>query len=179
MYGYVFAAAEVGVTHRIRRDIMLYPGYEPHLGRPPSIMHYGASFFSKNGSPTLIRRSNPADTNFGHRQAATPSPGDIRAINEAYGPFPATPYVILRPLSSTEIQVFWPEVAKATSYRISVRERGYGGSFTISRHTTTKGQNSLFLEAKPGTPYIASVNTVAPNGNLSAAVLSRHVTTPR
>ena len=44
MYGYVFAAAEVGVTHRIRRDIMLYPGYEPHLGRPPSIMHYGADY---------------------------------------------------------------------------------------------------------------------------------------
>ena len=30
--------------HRIRRDIMLYPGYEPHLGRPPSIMHYGADY---------------------------------------------------------------------------------------------------------------------------------------
>ena len=44
MYGYVFAAAEVGVTHRIRRDIMLYPGYEPHLGRPPFIMHYGADY---------------------------------------------------------------------------------------------------------------------------------------
>ena len=26
MYGYVFAAAKVGVTHRIRRDVMLYPG---------------------------------------------------------------------------------------------------------------------------------------------------------
>jgi len=44
MYGYVFAAAEVGVTHRIRRDVMLYPGYEPYLGRPPMIMHYGADF---------------------------------------------------------------------------------------------------------------------------------------
>ena len=44
MYGYVFAAAEVGVTHRIRRDVMLYPGYEPYLGRPPMIMHYGAAY---------------------------------------------------------------------------------------------------------------------------------------
>ncbi len=26
MYGYVFAAAIVGVTHRVRRDVMLYPG---------------------------------------------------------------------------------------------------------------------------------------------------------
>ena len=44
MYGYVFAAAEAGVTHRIRRDVMLYPGYEPYLGRAPSIMHYGSDF---------------------------------------------------------------------------------------------------------------------------------------
>lgn len=44
MYGYVFAAAQVGVTHRIRRDVMLYPGYEPYLGRPPSIMHYGSDY---------------------------------------------------------------------------------------------------------------------------------------
>ena len=44
MYGYVFAAATVGVTHRIRRDVMLYPGYEPYLGRPPMIMHYGSDF---------------------------------------------------------------------------------------------------------------------------------------
>ena len=29
MYGYVFAAATVGVTHRVRRDVMLYPGRGP------------------------------------------------------------------------------------------------------------------------------------------------------
>jgi len=34
----------VGVTHRIRRDVMLYPGYEPYLGRAPMIMHYGSDF---------------------------------------------------------------------------------------------------------------------------------------
>ena len=44
MYGYVLAAAEVGVTHSIRRDVMLYPGYEPYLGRAPTIMHYGSDF---------------------------------------------------------------------------------------------------------------------------------------
>jgi len=44
MYGYVFAAATVGVTHRIRRDVMLYPGYEPYLGRPPKIIHYGSDY---------------------------------------------------------------------------------------------------------------------------------------
>mmetsp|Transcript_51151 Transcript_51151/g.167196 ORF Transcript_51151/g.167196 Transcript_51151/m.167196 type:complete len:479 (-) Transcript_51151:153-1589(-) len=44
MYGYVFAAATVGVTHRVRRDVMLYPGYEPFLGRAPPILHYGADY---------------------------------------------------------------------------------------------------------------------------------------
>jgi len=44
MYGYIFAAAQVGVTHRIRRDVMLYPGYEPYLGRAPFIMHYGSDY---------------------------------------------------------------------------------------------------------------------------------------
>lgn len=44
MYGYVFAAAQVGVTHRIRRDVMLYPAYQPYLGRPPTIMHYGSDY---------------------------------------------------------------------------------------------------------------------------------------
>lgn len=28
MYGYLFAAAVVGVTHHTRRDVMLYPGYQ-------------------------------------------------------------------------------------------------------------------------------------------------------
>ena len=28
MYGYVFGAAIVGVTHHVRRDVMLYPGYQ-------------------------------------------------------------------------------------------------------------------------------------------------------
>ena len=47
MYGYVFAAAEVGVTHRVRRDVMLYPGYQPFLGRGPHILHYGSDFTVK------------------------------------------------------------------------------------------------------------------------------------
>ena len=44
MYGYVFAAAEVGVTHHVRRDVMLYPGYQPFLGRGPNILHYGSDY---------------------------------------------------------------------------------------------------------------------------------------
>lgn len=84
MYGYVFAAAQVGVTHKVRRrraalgsgpeppppppppqptslppqptsltptrlvkvrrDVMLYPGYQPFLGRAPMVLHYGSDF---------------------------------------------------------------------------------------------------------------------------------------
>ena len=47
MYGYVFAAAIVGVTHRVRRDVMLYPGYEPNMGRGPHIFHYGSDYTYK------------------------------------------------------------------------------------------------------------------------------------
>ena len=42
--GYVFAAALVGVTHRVREDVMLYPGNTPFLGRAPFIMHYGSDY---------------------------------------------------------------------------------------------------------------------------------------
>ena len=48
MYGYVFAAAEVGVTHHVRRDVMLYPGYQPWLGRGPNILHYGSDYTVKH-----------------------------------------------------------------------------------------------------------------------------------
>ena len=44
MYGYVFAAAEVGVTHKVRRDVMLYPGYQPFMGRGPRVLHYGSDY---------------------------------------------------------------------------------------------------------------------------------------
>lgn len=44
MYGYVFAAAAVGVTHHTRRDVMLYPGYKPWLARAPKILHYGSDY---------------------------------------------------------------------------------------------------------------------------------------
>lgn len=53
MYGYIFAAAEVGVTHHVRRDVMLYPGYQPWLGLGPNILHYGSDFTLKHGSQTV------------------------------------------------------------------------------------------------------------------------------
>ena len=65
MYGYVFAAAEVGVTHRIRRDVMLYPSYAPYLGRPPLIMHYGSdytlgkTYFNKMAHQQLMLETCP------------------------------------------------------------------------------------------------------------------------
>ncbi len=44
MYGYAFAAARAGVSHVIRRDTMLYPGYDPQGGLLPVILHYGSDY---------------------------------------------------------------------------------------------------------------------------------------
>ena len=44
MYGYVFGAARVGVSHVVRRDTMLYPGYVPLAGTLPQILHYGSDY---------------------------------------------------------------------------------------------------------------------------------------
>ena len=44
MYGYIFGAAKAGVSHVIRRDTMLYPGYQPTFGLAPAILHYGADY---------------------------------------------------------------------------------------------------------------------------------------
>ena len=44
MYGYIFGAARVGVSHVVRRDTMLYPGYPLFIGIPPSILHYGSDY---------------------------------------------------------------------------------------------------------------------------------------
>lgn len=66
MYGYVFAAAETGVRHRVRRDTMLYPSYEPHLGRAPLILHYGVdytvrgAYFNKMNHASLKLQTCPA-----------------------------------------------------------------------------------------------------------------------
>jgi hypothetical protein len=43
-YGYVFAAGEAGMRHRVRKDVMLYPGYAPHLASAPLILHYGSDY---------------------------------------------------------------------------------------------------------------------------------------
>ncbi|XP_002970675.2 peptidyl serine alpha-galactosyltransferase isoform X1 [Selaginella moellendorffii] len=44
MYGYSFGAAEIELRHRIRDDIMLYPGYVPQEGSEPRVLHYGLEF---------------------------------------------------------------------------------------------------------------------------------------
>lgn len=40
----MFAAAEEGLRHVVRRDVMLYPGYVPFLNHAPAILHYGADY---------------------------------------------------------------------------------------------------------------------------------------
>ena len=45
MYGYVFAAAEVGINFQVHDDFMLYPGYYPPKdSRFPIVLHYGLTF---------------------------------------------------------------------------------------------------------------------------------------
>lgn len=45
MYGYVFAAAEVGIEFQVHDDFMLYPGYmPPRDARFPVVLHYGLTF---------------------------------------------------------------------------------------------------------------------------------------
>ena len=50
MYGYAFGAAVAGVSHVVRRDTMLYPGYVPHAGILPEILHYGSDFAVEPGA---------------------------------------------------------------------------------------------------------------------------------
>ena len=41
-YGYIFAAAEIGLSHQIIDDVMLYAGAQPDIALPPpKILHYG------------------------------------------------------------------------------------------------------------------------------------------
>ena len=44
MYGYAFGAAKANVSTIVRRDTMLYPGYEPPGGMLPAILHYGSDY---------------------------------------------------------------------------------------------------------------------------------------
>ncbi|KAG0475279.1 hypothetical protein HPP92_014965 [Vanilla planifolia] len=50
MYGYAFGAAEVGLRHKIRDDLMIYPGYVPRPGTEPILLHYGLPFKVGNWS---------------------------------------------------------------------------------------------------------------------------------
>jgi hypothetical protein len=50
MYGYSFAAAELGLHHIIRRDILIYPGYVPVPEVHYKVFHYGLRFGVGNWS---------------------------------------------------------------------------------------------------------------------------------
>ena len=55
-YGYAFGAAVAGVSHVVRRDTMLYPGYVPP-GILPEILHYGSDFAVELGPPKAASAS--------------------------------------------------------------------------------------------------------------------------
>ncbi|XP_022928170.1 peptidyl serine alpha-galactosyltransferase-like [Cucurbita moschata] len=50
MYGYSFAAAEVGLRHKINDNLMIYPGYIPRPDVEPILLHYGLPFSVGNWS---------------------------------------------------------------------------------------------------------------------------------
>ncbi|XP_072970776.1 peptidyl serine alpha-galactosyltransferase [Typha angustifolia] len=50
MYGYSFGAAELNLSHIIKRDILIYPGYVPEPGASYKVFHYGLRFSVGNWS---------------------------------------------------------------------------------------------------------------------------------
>ncbi|KMT17462.1 hypothetical protein BVRB_2g038000 [Beta vulgaris subsp. vulgaris] len=54
MYGYSFGAAEVGLSHKITDDLMIYPGYIPRKDVEPLLLHYGLPFAVGNWSFTKL-----------------------------------------------------------------------------------------------------------------------------
>ena len=57
MAGYAFGAAVAGVSHVVRRDTMPYPGYVPHAGILPEILHYGSDFAVEPRAPAAASAS--------------------------------------------------------------------------------------------------------------------------
>lgn len=64
----MFAAAEEGLAHSVREELMLYPGYEPFMGSPPSILHYGTDYVVR------AMPGEPANFTFNKMYARTPWP---------------------------------------------------------------------------------------------------------
>ena len=72
MYGYAFGAARANVSHIVRGDTMLYPGYEPRAGLMPTILHYGSDYTIANEEGgSLISPKHGRSTYFnkmGHKE---------------------------------------------------------------------------------------------------------------
>lgn len=72
MYGYAFGAARANVSHIVRGDTMLYPGYEPRAGLMPTILHYGSDYTIVNEEGgSLITPTHGRSTYFnkmGHKE---------------------------------------------------------------------------------------------------------------
>lgn len=73
---------EAGKEHNFDRHVSDATDYSTY--NYGSIMHYGATAFSKNGLPTIVVKTQPgsATPTIGQRNA--PSSGDVRAINSIY-----------------------------------------------------------------------------------------------
>ncbi|KAL9227047.1 hypothetical protein vseg_002788 [Gypsophila vaccaria] len=82
MYGYSFAAAEVGLRHKITDDLMIYPGYNPRDGVEPILMHYGLPFKVGNWSFTKLDHHEDAIVyDCGRLFPEPPYPREVKAMD--------------------------------------------------------------------------------------------------
>lgn len=84
MYGYVFAAAEVGIQFQVHDDFMIYPGYAPPPEPFPIVLHYGLTFnvrdwaFSKSWYHNFDVTTCP-----GKMFERPPEPNELKSIGSA------------------------------------------------------------------------------------------------
>lgn len=83
-------------THIIINTQNILPGLEGNFSKQTvnasdfgsydfsSIMHYNCTVFGRNGSRTIVRRSNTSDCTFGFYNSSRLSAGDISGINNLY-----------------------------------------------------------------------------------------------
>lgn len=90
MYGYIFAAAEVGLQHLIVDGLMIYAGHTPDAALPsPSILHYG--LWCSIRAPGLVPYAfNKLSFTGGHRGGFDPH------VCDNYFPAPPLPTDLIR-----------------------------------------------------------------------------------
>ena len=105
MYGYIFGAARAGVSHVVRKDTMLYPGYNPLGGLLPTILHYGADYTIVGDEDAVTAAASPAEppSSAAPPQQTVPPPGGWDAWFTAH---PAAPSVYFNKMNQVGLDVY-------------------------------------------------------------------------